>query len=104
MSAHPSIVCTRTGLGRKHLANKTELATSIFRWHLISAKKLPKLMVFWTIKQRQPIADCLSLIRKVFLRYQVVTDMNVGRSVDETLRIIQAFQFSGLCPAKWKPG
>ncbi|WP_127580138.1 peroxiredoxin [Paenibacillus koleovorans] len=38
------------------------------------------------------------------LRYQVVTDMNVGRSVDETLRVLQALQAGGLCPANWKPG
>jgi peroxiredoxin (alkyl hydroperoxide reductase subunit C) len=38
------------------------------------------------------------------LRYQVVTDMNVGRSVDETLRVLQALQAGGLCPADWKPG
>ena len=38
------------------------------------------------------------------LRYQVVTDMNVGRSVDETLRVLQALQSGGLCPANWKPG
>jgi peroxiredoxin (alkyl hydroperoxide reductase subunit C) len=38
------------------------------------------------------------------LRYQVVTDMNVGRSVEETLRILQALQAGGLCPANWKPG
>lgn len=38
------------------------------------------------------------------LRYQVVTDMNVGRSVDETLRILQALQAGGLCPANWRPG
>jgi peroxiredoxin 2/4 len=38
------------------------------------------------------------------LRYLVVTDMNVGRSVDETLRVLQALQAGGLCPANWKPG
>ncbi|WP_139491874.1 peroxiredoxin [Brevibacillus dissolubilis] len=38
------------------------------------------------------------------LRYQVVTDMNVGRSVQETLRILQALQAGGLCPANWRPG
>jgi peroxiredoxin (alkyl hydroperoxide reductase subunit C) len=38
------------------------------------------------------------------LRYQVVTDMNVGRSVEETLRILQALQAGGLCPANWRPG
>lgn len=38
------------------------------------------------------------------LRYQVVTDMNVGRSVEETLRILEALQSGGLCPANWRKG
>ena len=38
------------------------------------------------------------------IKYQVVTDMNVGRSVDETLRVLQALQAGGLCAANWKPG
>ena len=38
------------------------------------------------------------------LRYTVITADNVGRSVDETLRVLQALQSGGLCPAEWKPG
>lgn len=38
------------------------------------------------------------------LMYQVVNHNNVGRSVDETLRILQALQSGGLCPMNWKPG
>lgn len=38
------------------------------------------------------------------LRYSVVTDLNVGRSVDETLRVLQALQSGGLCPVDWHPG
>jgi alkyl hydroperoxide reductase subunit AhpC len=38
------------------------------------------------------------------LKYAVVTADNVGRSVDETLRVLQALQTGGLCPANWKPG
>ncbi|GGE09512.1 peroxiredoxin [Marinithermofilum abyssi] len=38
------------------------------------------------------------------VRYQVVTDDNVGRSVDETLRVLEALQTGSLCPANWKPG
>ncbi|MFO7172972.1 MAG: peroxiredoxin [Bacillota bacterium] len=38
------------------------------------------------------------------VRYAVVHDMNIGRSVDETLRVLQALQTGGLCPANWKPG
>lgn len=38
------------------------------------------------------------------LRYEVVHDLNIGRSVEETLRVIQALQTGGLCQAEWKPG
>lgn len=38
------------------------------------------------------------------LRYSVVTNDNVGRSVEETLRVLQALQNGGLCPAEWTPG
>lgn len=38
------------------------------------------------------------------IKYQVVHHHDVGRNVDETLRILQALQSGGLCPANWKPG
>lgn len=38
------------------------------------------------------------------VKYAVVTDDNVGRSVDETLRVLAALQTGGLCPADWRPG
>ena len=38
------------------------------------------------------------------LQYQVVHNLDVGRSVDETLRVLQALQSGGLCPLNWKPG
>ncbi|CAD7094103.1 unnamed protein product [Hermetia illucens] len=42
------------------------------------------------------------------LRQITVNDLPVGRSVDETLRLVQAFQFTDehgeVCPANWKPG
>ncbi|MDF2725595.1 MAG: thioredoxin peroxidase [Paenibacillus sp.] len=38
------------------------------------------------------------------LKYQVVNHLDVGRSVDETIRVLQALQSGGLCPANWKPG
>jgi len=38
------------------------------------------------------------------LRYKVVHDLGIGRSVDETLRVIQALQTGGLCQADWRPG
>lgn len=38
------------------------------------------------------------------LQYKVVHALNIGRSVDETLRVLSALQEGGLCPADWKPG
>ncbi|KAK7866197.1 hypothetical protein R5R35_001412 [Gryllus longicercus] len=44
---------------------------------------------------------------KGILRQMTVNDLPVGRSVDETLRLIKAFQFvekhGEVCPANWKP-
>uniref|UniRef100_A0A3B3DPQ9 Peroxiredoxin-2 n=1 Tax=Oryzias melastigma TaxID=30732 RepID=A0A3B3DPQ9_ORYME len=45
---------------------------------------------------------------KGVLRQITINDLPVGRSVDETLRLIQAFQhtdkYGEVCPAGWKPG
>ena len=38
------------------------------------------------------------------VRYQVVHELNVGRSVDETLRVLKALQTGEMCAANWKPG
>ena len=41
---------------------------------------------------------------KGVLQYQVVHNLEVGRSVDETLRVLEALQTGSLCPLGWKPG
>jgi alkyl hydroperoxide reductase subunit AhpC len=42
------------------------------------------------------------------VRYQVVNDLPLGRSVDETLRMVDALQYfeenGEVCPANWKKG
>jgi peroxiredoxin (alkyl hydroperoxide reductase subunit C) len=38
------------------------------------------------------------------LQYQVVHSLNIGRSVDESLRVLEAIKTGGLCAADWKPG
>ena len=42
------------------------------------------------------------------VRHQVVNDLPLGRSVDETLRMVQALQYfetnGEVCPANWKEG
>ena len=51
----------------------------------------------------------LFLIDKDFVvRHQVVNDLPLGRSVDETLRMVDALQFNDehgeVCPADWRQG
>lgn len=38
------------------------------------------------------------------VRYSVVHDLNVGRSIDETLRVLKALKTGGLCPIDWEEG
>ncbi|TAK04305.1 peroxiredoxin [Patescibacteria group bacterium] len=38
------------------------------------------------------------------LRYALYHDLGVGRSVDETLRVLEALQTGELCPMDWKKG
>ena len=38
------------------------------------------------------------------LRYQLVHDLGIGRSVEEILRVLRALQTGELCPVEWKPG
>jgi peroxiredoxin (alkyl hydroperoxide reductase subunit C) len=44
----------------------------------------------------------------IVLRQITINDLPVGRSVDEALRLIDAFQFTDkygeVCPANWNPG
>jgi alkyl hydroperoxide reductase subunit AhpC len=38
------------------------------------------------------------------IRFVYVTDMNVGRSPEEVLRVLDALQTDELCPCNWKQG
>ena len=42
------------------------------------------------------------------VRQSTINDLPVGRNVDETIRLIKAFQFTEahgeVCPANWQPG
>jgi peroxiredoxin (alkyl hydroperoxide reductase subunit C) len=38
------------------------------------------------------------------VQYEVVHNLNVGRSVSEIIRVLEALQSGGLCPVNWQPG
>lgn len=50
------------------------------------------------------LRGCFIIDPQGILRYQLIHDMNVGRSVDEVLRVLAALQTGELCPVNWKPG
>ncbi|HEY6873613.1 MAG TPA: peroxiredoxin [Geobacteraceae bacterium] len=41
---------------------------------------------------------------KGVLQYMSVNNLAVGRSVEETMRVLEALQTGELCPVNWKPG
>lgn len=55
-----------------------------------------------------PLRGLFVIDDKGILRQITINDFPVGRSVDETLRLLQAFKFvdehGEVCPANWKPG
>uniref|UniRef100_A0A1A9V9E3 thioredoxin-dependent peroxiredoxin n=1 Tax=Glossina austeni TaxID=7395 RepID=A0A1A9V9E3_GLOAU len=55
-----------------------------------------------------PFRGLFIIDRNQLLRQITINDNLVGRSVDEALRLVQAFQFTDehgeVCPANWKPG
>jgi peroxiredoxin (alkyl hydroperoxide reductase subunit C) len=68
------------------------------------------------IAEAYGIKPGLVALRALFLidpsgvvQHATVNNLSVGRSVDETLRVVQAFQWVAqhgdeVCPANWKPG
>lgn len=55
-----------------------------------------------------PLRGLFVIDDKQVLRQITINDFPVGRSIEETLRLLQAFQFvdkhGEVCPAGWKPG
>jgi len=41
---------------------------------------------------------------KGIVRYQSVSDNNVGRNTDEVIRVLEGLQSGGLCPLNWRKG
>jgi len=38
------------------------------------------------------------------IHYAAINSVQIGRSVDETLRVLQALQTGGYCACDWQPG
>lgn len=53
---------------------------------------------------KAPLRGSFIIDPEGILQYALISNSKVGRSVDETLRVIEALQSGGLCPMDWKPG
>ena len=62
--------------------------------------------LFGVLKEDQGIAyrGTFILDPEGILRYSVISDLSVGRNVEETVRVLIALQSGELCPVEWKPG
>ena len=68
----------------------------------IEMKVIEQLLKVKLVACESPCEDCIHFCQTFIAIFQV------GRSVDETLRLVQAFQYTDkhgeVCPAGWKPG
>ncbi|MCH9655328.1 MAG: redoxin domain-containing protein [Planctomycetes bacterium] len=55
----------------------------------------------WTSDKNCPSRGLFLIDPEGILQYSVVHNTKVGRSVEETLRVVNACQSGGLCPASW---
>jgi len=77
---------------------------------LLADKSMAISRAYGVLKEDEGIAfrGLFIIDDKGTLRQITINDLPVGRDVDETLRLVQAFQFTDkhgeVCPAGWKPG
>ena len=55
-------------------------------------------------KENLPLRATFIVNPEGLIVYAITSHMNVGRSVEETLRVLRALKTQKLCPAGWKPG
>lgn len=87
---------TKGGLGDIHYPLLSDLGKEVSTAYQVLTPGGVALRGLFLINPQQKIA------------YQVVHDLGVGRSVDETLRVLEAFQYveknGEVCPAGWTKG
>ena len=108
------------------LADKNlEISSKFFSIKFIDYLNINYLAKYGVLKEDEGIAfrGLFIIDPNGILRQITINDLPVGRSVDETIRLVQAFQFTDkhgegkflyfsylsisyllVCPANWKPG
>lgn len=55
-------------------------------------------------KEKVPIRATFVMRKDRTVVHAIACPLNVGRSVSDTLRVVQAICTGQMCPAEWKPG
>jgi peroxiredoxin 2/4 len=89
-----------------HLAWSQTEAIQRVNYPLLSDQKHEISRAYGVLIEDKGIAlrGCFIIDPEGMIRYQLVHDLNVGRSTEEILRVLEALQLGELCPARWKPG
>jgi peroxiredoxin (alkyl hydroperoxide reductase subunit C) len=76
------------------------------KYPLMSDFKKETARAYGILEEREGVAlrGLFIIDDKGVLQYLSVNNLSVGRSVEETLRILEALQTGELCPLDWKPG
>jgi alkyl hydroperoxide reductase subunit AhpC len=99
---------TLLGVSVDDLASHRQWAEELggLRFALLSDKDGAVARVLGVLNEKEGRAFRATLIvsPEGRLAYFVVSPFNVGRSVEETYRVLVALQSGRLCPAEWRPG
>lgn len=91
------ILCAQGGLGKINIPLLSDLSHSIAKDYGVYLHDLG-----------HSLRGLFIIDHRGILRQITMNDLPVGRSVDETIRLVQAFQYTDshgeVCPAGWKPG
>ncbi|HBA86833.1 MAG TPA: peroxiredoxin [Geobacter sp.] len=89
-----------------HLAWIKSGDLGVVRYPLLSDLKKEAAIKYGCLDEKEGVAlRALYIIDpQGVLQYQVVHNLDVGRSIEETLRVLEALQTGSLCPLGWKPG
>ena len=67
-------------------------------------KKLSQQLNVLHTEENLPLRATFIIDPQGVIQYEMISHTNVGRSVDETYRVVAALQTGRMCPADWKPG
>jgi peroxiredoxin (alkyl hydroperoxide reductase subunit C) len=90
-----------------HLAwrkNHPDLANIPFPMMADTRKELSQALGILHKTEGVPLRATFVVDPEGVIRHVSVNDLNVGRNVEETLRVIDALQTDELCPCNWKKG